>query len=176
MRISVEIFGIPEEATETLRRAVYDSFEKFLYHNNSHESDALVNIRGGTCPLSGRRYMNVVIQTAHPIDLPSLNLFTETVYAAHPLRDDELVRKNRFVRIEDGPHPNGRPAEDEEFDEGEPGEDDVSCWICGRFDGEEFRDFAEGATSLLEVRLDAAAGVPLCGVCARILNRPSPTE
>lgn len=176
MRISVEIFGIPEESVEALRRTVYDSFERFLFRNNSKESDAAVSIRGGTCPLSGRAYMNVTVQAAHPVDLQSLNLFTDTLYAAHPLRDDDLVRTNRFVRVEDSPCGNGHPEDDSELEDGSADEDEISCWICGRFDGEEYREAESGDTAELEVRVDRACGVPLCRVCARILKRSTPIE
>jgi hypothetical protein len=174
MRVSMEIFSIPEEAAEPLRRAVYDSFEKFLYRNNARESETTINLRGGTCPLSGRGYMNVIIHSAHPIDLQSLNLFADSVYAAHPLRDDDLVRKNRFVKIEDSG--NGRSDPRDDVDEDGLEEGDPGCWICGRFDGEEYRDPVTLDMATLEVRADPREGVPLCTVCTRILNRRSPIE
>lgn len=171
MRISMEIFSVPEDALEGLRRAVYDSFERFLYRNNSKESDTTLNIRGGTCPLSGRSYMNVVILTALPVDLQSLNLFTDSVYAAHPLREEDLVRKNRFIRIEDsGSNGNGSLECDGEPDEADLQDEDLACWVCGRFDGEEYRDYANDEVVSLEVTLDPTAGVPLCSVCSRILK------
>ncbi|MBI2901217.1 MAG: hypothetical protein HYY17_13625 [Planctomycetes bacterium] len=171
MRISMEIFSVPEEAVEPLRRAVYESFEKFLYRNNSRECDTNLGIRGGTCPLSGRAYLCVVVQSADPVDLHSLNLFADSVYAAHPLRDEEVVRKNRFVRIEDGaPTRGGNGLPDEDDDEVD---EEMACWVCGRFDGEEYRDFASGVAASLDVQLDPTAGVPLCTVCAKILNRIS---
>lgn len=168
----MEIFSVPEDAVETLRRAVYDSYERFLFRNNSKESDTTLNIRGGTCPLSGRSYMNVVVLTALPVDLQSLNLFTDTVFAAHPLREDDLVRKNRFIKIEDSAPSNGHGSLADENDLGEADldDEDLACWICGRFDGEEYRDFSNDDVAPLEVRLDPTAGVPLCSVCSRILK------
>lgn len=170
MRISMEIFGIPEGATEVLRRSVYDSFEKFLYRNNSRDCDTTLSLRGGTCPLSGRAYMNVVIHSCDPIDLHSLNLFAESVYGAHPMRDDEVVKKNRFVKIEDSAVADGK-GDGLEGGDDDGFEEEMACWVCGRFDGEEYRDFAAGQTAALDVRLVPGASVPLCSVCARILNR-----
>ncbi|GEM_PF-6894580 len=175
MRISMEIFSIPENSAEVLRGAVYRSFEKFLYRNNSRDCDTSLQIRGGTCPLSGRGYMNVIVQSTDPIDLHSLNLFAESVFAVHPMRDDEVVRNNRFVRIEDTGSDRAPDGDPEHADDGDP-EEEMACWICGRFDGEEYRDFAGGATASLDVHLDVGVGVPLCSVCAKILNRSSPID
>lgn len=176
MRVSMEIFSIPEESMETLRRAIYDSYERFLHGKEPGESDMILSLRGGTCPLSEKKYMHLDIQTSQSIDLRGLNLFTDSLFAAHPLRNDEIVRTNLHVKLEDSagvPDADSLPAgiDEEALSGGE-----MSCWICGRFEGEEYEDFLTNDSLATEVHMAPDIQVPLCVVCARILHRSSSIE
>ncbi len=176
MRISMEIFNIPDNAVETLRRTVYDSYEQFLHRKSAHESDTIMSLRGGTCPLSGKNYMHLDIRTNQAIDLESLNLFSDSIYACHPLRDDDIVRNNRQMKIEDArehPEPDLLP---EGIDEEALGAGEMSCWVCGRFEGEEYEDYLTNENRSTEVHMVPEIQVPLCVVCARILHRSSSIE
>ena len=174
MRISMEIFNIPEDALENLRRVVYDSYEKFLHQKK--ESDTIMSLRGGTCPLSGKKYMHVEIQSNQSMELASLNLFSDSIYAQHPLREDDLVINNRQVKIEDSSTSTEPDLLPEGLEEGVLGEGELSCWICGRFEGEEYIDCLTNEQLSTEIHIVPEIQVPLCVVCARILHRSSSIE
>ena len=174
MRISMEIFNIPEEALENLRRVVYDSYEKFLHQKK--ESDTIMSLRGGTCPLSGKKYMHVEIQSNQSMELGSLNRFSESIYAHHPLREDDLVIHNRQVKIEDSSSSGEPDLLPGGLEEGVLGEGEMSCWICGRFEGEEYIDCLTNEQLSTEIHIVPEIQAPLCVVCARILHRSSSIE
>ena len=174
MRISMEIFNIPEDALDNLRRVVYDSYEKFLHQKK--ESDTIMSLRGGTCPLSGKKYMHVEIQSNQSMELGSLNRFSESIYAHHPLREDDLVIHNRQVKIEDSSSSGEPDLLPEGLEEGVLGEGEMSCWICGRFEGEEYIDCLTNNQLSTEIHIVPEIQVPLCVVCARILHRSSSIE
>lgn len=165
MRISLEVFGVPPEGATEMRRAIHASYERFLHRNGGGPSTAL-HVRGGTCPLTGRVYLHVVVDSPSALDLEAIRRFADAVYGAHPLRDDEAVRSNRSVRVEDsleGAAMAGLEGADLPAEE-------LSCWICSRFDGEEYYDHESGAPAILEVRCEEPGRVPLCTVCLKLLH------
>lgn len=166
MRVSLEVFGIPAEAAERLRRSVYESYERFLHRNGAARPSTTLSLKGGTCPLTGAGYLNVLVQSPYPLELSALQQFADAVYASHPRRDDDVVRNNRSVRIEDSP----AEAPLEGLAEADLRDDEISCWICGRFDGEEYYDHETKTPALLDVRLEEPGPVPLCSVCLRLLQ------
>jgi hypothetical protein len=165
MRISLEVFGVPPEGATEMRRSIHASYERFLHRNGGGPSTSL-HVRGGTCPLTGRVYLHVVVDSPWALDLEAIRRFADAVYGAHPLRNDETVRSNRSVRVEDSPDGAavaGLEAADLPTEE-------LSCWICSRFDGEEYYDHESGAPAILEVRCEEPGRVPLCTVCLKLLH------
>ncbi len=172
MRIWLEVFGIPEEACEPVRQSVYDSYRRFLHRNGSGSLATSLDLRGGTCPLTGRGYLSVRVHSPYPLDLEALQKFADAVYASHPLRDETVVRANRSVRIEDSSPDDAAALE--AADDRRLNPEEVSCWICGRFDGEEYLDPELGTGKILEVRGDVAGRVPLCAICLKLLGERRP--
>lgn len=166
MRISLEVFGIPGDSAEPLRRCVYESYERFIHRNGSGAPSTTLSLRGGTCPLTGAGYLSIQILSPHAVELGALQRFADSIYAAHPRRDDEIIRANRAVRIEDS----APEAALESLAEADLRDDEISCWVCGRFDGEEYYDHETKASALLDVRLEEPGPVPLCSVCLRLLQ------
>ena len=173
MRIWLEVVGIPETDGENLRRTVYDAYQRFLSRNGSNAGATSLDVRGGTCPFTGRGYLSVQVHSPFAVELQAIQQFADAIYAAHPLRDDAVVRANRAVRIEDS-SPDEVAALDAE--DKDLRQEEVSCWICGRFDGEEYRDPASGNPRVLEVRSRPPGGVPLCGICLGLLEDRRPAR
>ncbi len=174
MRISLEVFGIPDEAAERVRQAAHDACRLHLGGNGDGPPDPTLTVRGGTCPLTGRRYLSVLVQSRRPLELVALQRFSDSVFAAHPLGQEETVRANRAVRIEDSPADAAAgpgPLADKDLRE-----EELACWVCGRFDGEEYLDPDSGASALLEVRPAPGGRVPLCLVCLGLFHPRKPIE
>ncbi len=172
MRIWLEVVGIPPEACERVRQAVCESYRRFLCRNGSNAVSTTLDLRGGTCPFTDRGYLSVQVHSPYPVEVRALQQFAEAIYDAHPLRDDAVVRANRAVRIEDSSPVEAAALEAME-DKG-PRQEEVSCWVCGRFDGEEYRDPGSGTPRTIQVRDDAPGRVPLCEVCRRLLEDRRP--
>lgn len=166
MRIWLEVVGIPSESCESLRQAVLDACRRYLQRNGSGPATTAVDLRGGTCPLTGRKYLSVQVHSTGPMELQAIQQFAEAVYAAHPLRDDPLIRSHQSVRLEDSA---SVPVPEEGADPG-PFHEELSCWLCGRFDGEEYGDPVTGLPRPLQVLDDVPGRVPLCTVCRRLLE------
>jgi hypothetical protein len=171
MRIWLEVVGIPEGACESLRRTAYDSYRRFLCRNGSNVGATTLDLRSGTCPFTGKGYLSVQVHSPCPVELLALQQFSDAIYAAHPLADDAIVRANRTVRIEDScpEEPSPSEAEDRALRQ-----EEVSCWVCGRFDGEEYNDPGSGMNRVLEVHPDPSGRVPLCAVCRTLLGDRRP--
>ncbi len=167
MRIWLEVVGIPEESREDIRRTVHEAYRTYLCGNGTVPDSSGLDIRGGTCPFTGRGYLSVRVHFTRPMDLQALQQFADAIHSAHPMRDDAVVRANRSVRIEDST-PEDVPILG--LDEKGPPQEDVSCWVCGRFDGEEYRDHGIGDSRILEVQTDTPGGVPLCAVCRMLFE------
>ena len=166
MRICLEVVGIPEDSCEQIRQAVVDAYQRLLHRNGSGPVATSLDLRGGTCPVTGRRYLSVQVHSPFPVELQTLQQFADAVYGAHPLSDDPVVREHRTVRLEDS-DPGllaGMGSDPGPFHE------EISCWLCGRFDGEEYSDPASGAPRSLQVLNDVPGRVPLCTVCRRLLE------
>jgi len=170
----MEVVGIPEEACESLRRTVFDSYRRFLHRNGSKAASTALDLRGGTCPFTGRSYLSIQVHSACPLELQALQQFSDAIYAAHPLREDAVVRANRAVRIEDSSP--GDAAVLEMAEDKDRSQEEISCWVCGRFDGEEYTDPGSGENRILEVRGGAAGGVPLCVVCRKLFEDRGPAR
>lgn len=168
MKISMEVFSIPEDNKEQLRRAVREGYERFLFREERDRAKTLIKIHEGTCPFTGKGYMHVLIDGLEFIELKELNVFVDFVYAAHALRNDEVVRRNQYLRIEESSEPAAAdreaPEGEEEEEEGEE-EGELTCWICGRMDGEEIYDYESEEPYTIEVKVYDGPKVPLCSVC-----------
>jgi hypothetical protein len=167
MRISLEVFGIPSEATGEMRRTVYDSYERFLHRNGGSGPATTLGVRGGTCPLTGRNYLHVLVESPRALELDAIQRFADTIYASHPLREDEIVRANRSVHIEDSQR---EGADVDPLDPPDLRDEELSCWICSRFDGEEYFDHESGGPAILEVKCEDPSRIPLCAVCLKLLH------
>jgi len=167
MRISLEVFGIPSEAAGGMRRTVYESYERFLHRNGGSGPCTTLGVRGGTCPLTGRSYLHVRVESPRAVELEAIQRFSDSIYAAHPLREDEAVRSNRGVHIEDSSR---AAAEVDALDTADLRDEELSCWICSRFDGEEYLDHESGAAAILEVKCEDPSRIPLCTVCLKLLH------
>ncbi|MBI3268892.1 MAG: hypothetical protein HYZ53_07715 [Planctomycetes bacterium] len=168
MKIMMEIFSIPEDNKEQLRRAVREGYERFLFREERDRAKTLIKIHEGTCPFTGKGYMHVMIDGLEFIELKELNVFVDFVYTAHALRNDEVVRRNQYLRIEQSAPVEAESERDEEEgeedDEGEE-ENELTCWICGRLDGEEIYDYESEEPYTIEVKVYEGPKVPLCSVC-----------
>jgi len=160
----MEIFGIPQDHVEPLKKAVDEAYGKFLSKDTNAKSKTLIKKHEGTCPFTGNRWVHVLIDGLESIELKDVSRFQESVYSAHPLRSEAVVADNMYLKLEqEAP---GAEAEAEESAEEE--EEELACWICSRVDGEECFDYDTGEAFTIEVRYHEDAKVPLCSVCLQL--------
>ncbi|MDQ7779322.1 MAG: hypothetical protein RDV41_06390 [Planctomycetota bacterium] len=171
MKLSMEIFGIPNDAVTGLRKAVCVACEKFLLKKVGNGARGLIKVQEGTCPYTGRSYMHVVADGIESADQRDVDAFVAYVWSFHPDREQEIVRRNSFCRLEDASG-GDRSAEEgrESGIEGEDEEETLTCWLCGRVDGEECYDYERDETYSLDVKFFDFPRVPLCSVCYQLLR------
>lgn len=163
MRLSMEIFGIPTDHVEPLKKAVDEAYAKFLYVDNGSKAKTLIKKHEGTCPFTGNRWVHVLIDGLNAIELRNVSRFQESVYGAHPLRTDPVVADNMYLKLEEE-----APAEEAEEEAAEEAEEELACWVCSRVDGEECYDYDSAEAFTIEVRYHEDAKVPLCSVCLQL--------
>jgi hypothetical protein len=168
MKLSMEIFGIPQDAVVRLRKAVCTGCEKFLLRSSSSGNKGLIKVQEGTCPFTGRSYMHVVADGIESADQRDIDAFVSYVWSFHPGREDEVVRRNSFLRLEDAGLGSCAENDHERFSEDE--EDTLACWMCGRVDGEECYDYERDEPFALEVKFFDLPRVPLCSICYQLLR------
>jgi hypothetical protein len=158
----MEIFGIPPTAVDPLKKAVDEAYGKFLFKDGGTKSRALIKKHEGTCPFTGNRWVHVLIDGLDALELKDVSRFQDSVYGAHPLRQDPVVAENMYLKLEEV-----AAAEEEEPAE-EASEEELACWVCSRVDGEECFDHDTGEAFTIEVRYHEDAKVPLCSVCLQL--------
>ncbi len=168
MKLSMEIFGIPQDAVVRLRNAVCAGCEKFLLRSPSAGNKGLIKVQEGTCPFTGRSYMHVTAEGIESADQRDIDAFVSYVWSFHPGREDEVVRRNSFLRLEDAGLPSCVDEDRERL--GEEEEDTLTCWLCGRVDGEECYDYERDEPFALEVKFYDTPRVPLCSICYELLR------
>lgn len=167
MKLSMEIFGIPQDAVARLRDAVCTGCEKFLLRSPSPGNAKLIKVQEGTCPFTGRSYMYVVANGIESADQRDIDAFASYVWSFHPRREEEVVRRNSFLRLED----TSLESCDDDHERLQDEEDDtLTCWMCGRLDGEECYDYERDETFALEVKFFDMPRVPLCTICYQLLQ------
>lgn len=163
MRLSMEIFGIPQDHVDTLKKAVDEAYARFLYKDGSSKSKTLIKKHEGTCPFTGNRWVHILIDGLEAVELKDVSRFQDAVYSAHPLRSDPVVADNMYLKMEEA-----APAAEESAEAAEEGEEELACWVCSRVDGEECYDYDSGEAYTIEVRFHEDAKVPLCSVCLQL--------
>lgn len=163
MRMSMEIFSIPAGARDDLRHAVHEAYERYFQRDGSRPQ-TVIKVQEGTCPFTGAGYLHIVVDGLDAVQLRDLNAFFAFVYSRHPGRNEAVVKDNAYLKVEEGPGtaPAAGAAEEEE-------DRDLSCWVCGRMDGEECTDPEQEENFTVEVRYSEDARVPLCSVCLHLL-------
>jgi hypothetical protein len=166
MKISAEIFGIPDSDVENIRKAINDGFERYVHVDQPPGSKTLIRVHESQCPVTGRNAMVIEASGLRALTLGGASEFMEYVYSFHSMRDDEAVKENAALRIHDtAPEPGS-----DEFSDDEPQESDMACWLCGRMDGEEYYDFDGEQVQTVSVSLCRAAKIPLCSVCLDLIR------
>lgn len=162
MKISFEIFSIPEENLDELKREISAGCGKYLYNIKAGQITASLRIQEGTCPLTGKRYLSVIVDGLPSLELARLNEFSEYVYSFHPLKNEPLVRDNRTLEIQDAFA--NSPGNGQQ-------EDELECWVCGRLNGEERFDYDSNEYITVEVSFyEGGPEVPLCTTCMNLFT------
>jgi hypothetical protein len=159
----MEIFGIPVDQVDPLKRAIDDAYSRYLYKDNGAKSKTLIKKHEGTCPFTGNRWIHVLIDGLEGLELKDVSRFQDAIYGVHPLRSDPVVADNAYLKLEDV-----AAAEEEEEAAEEGSEEELACWVCSRVDGEEAYDYDTGEAFTIEVRYHDDAKVPLCNVCLEL--------
>lgn len=160
----MEIFGIPQDHVDPLKKAVDEAYTRFLHKNGTAKSKTLIKKHEGTCPFTGNRWVHVLIDGLEALELKDISRFQDAVYEAHPLRKDPVVADNAYLKLEQA-----AAGEEEDAEEAaEEGEDELACWVCSRVDGEECFDYESGEAFSIEVRFHEDAKVPMCSVCLQL--------